>query len=397
MKEEEGTSYQHCPFKKFMNAENDTVTKMEPEITPVITTLEEAQIPAPKVTTPEEQIPAPEVTTPEEQIPAPKVTTPEEQIPTPKVTTPEEEIPAPEVIPSMNEYKDQLERSFRTIKEGDIIKGTVIGITETEVTLDLGYYTEGIIKLEELSNNPRFSIKADITLGEEISATILAEDDGHGNILLSRKRADDILAWEHLIEAMKSKKVVSVKISQAVKAGVVTYLYGVRAFIPASQLSMSYVEDLESWVGKEINAVVITASSEDNKLVLSGKEVEKDVVQKDKKSKMNKLQIGNVTTGRVEKITPYGAFVNIGEGLSGLVHISQICDRRIKSPSEVIKEGEEVTVKVIDIKDGKISLSMKEAGEKSEGFEGNLQAFSAYNSGEEATTGLASLLKNIKL
>jgi len=371
-----------------MNSENETVTAMEPEITPIITTPEEVQVTAPEVTTPEEaQIAAPEVTTHEE-----------EQIAAPEVTTHEEEkIAAPEVIPSMNEYKDQLERSFRTIKEGDIIKGTVIGITETEVTLDLGYYTEGIIKLEELSNDPRFSIKADITLGEEISATILEEDDGHGNILLSRKRADDILAWEHLTEAMKSKKVVTFKISQAVKAGVVTYLYGVRAFIPASQLSMSYVEDLESWVGKEINAIVITASSEDNKLVLSGKEVEKNVVQKDKKSKMNKLQIGIVTTGRVEKIAPYGAFVNIGDGLSGLVHISQICDRRIKSPSEVIKEGEEVTVKVIDIKDGKISLSMKEVGEKSEVFEDSQQAFSAYNSGEEATTGLAALLKNIKL
>lgn len=335
----------------------------------------------------------------EEQITLSYITNaPDNLVSTPD-TLVQEETPAapPEVIPSMNDYKDQLERSFRTLREGDIIKGTVIGITETEVSLDLGYYTEGIIKLEELSNDPRFSIKADITLGEEISATILEEDDGHGNILLSRKRADDILAWEHLTEAMKSKKVVTVKISQAVKAGVVTYLYGVRAFIPASQLSMTYVEDLETWVGKEIDVIVITASSEEKKLVLSGKEVERETVQKNKKSKINKLQIGIVTSGKVEKIAPYGAFVNIGEGLSGLVHISQICDRRIKSPSEVMKEGDEVTVKVIDIKDGKISLSMKEVGENSEVLEDIAEAYSTYNSGEEATTGLAALLKNIKL
>jgi small subunit ribosomal protein S1 len=251
-----------------------------------------------------------------------------------------EPVPPIEVIPSMDDFKEEIARSFKKIKEGDILTGTVIGISEAEVILDLRYYTEGIIKLEELSNDPSFSIKADVTLGEEISATVLREDDGQGHILLSRKRADDILAWEHLKEDMISKKVVRVKIAQAVNAGVVTYLYGVRAFIPASQLSLSYVEDLEAWVGREIDVTVITASQEDMKLVLSGKEVERDREKKDKGSKISRLQTGIVTTGTVEKIAPYGAFVNIGDGLSGLLHISQICDRRIKSPSEVIKEGE---------------------------------------------------------
>ncbi len=308
-----------------------------------------------------------------------------------------ETLEAPEVIPSMDDFKEEIARSFKKIKEGDILKGTVIGISEAEVILDLGYYTEGIIKLEELSNDPGFSIKADISLGEEVSATVLLEDDGHGNILLSRKRADDILAWEHLIEARDSKTVFTVKISQAVNGGVVTYLYGVRAFIPASQLSLTYVEDLISWVGKEVDVIVITASAEDKKLVLSGKEVERDLEKKDKRSKISRLQAGLVTTGTVEKIAPYGAFVNIGEGLSGLVHISQICGRRIKSPNEVIKEGEAVTVKIIDIRDGKISLSMKAVEEKEDVIEDVEEVPSTYTTGEEATTGLAALLKNIKL
>ncbi len=303
----------------------------------------------------------------------------------------------PEVIPSMDDFKDEIARSFKKIKEGDILKGTVIGISETEVILDLGYYTEGIIKLEELSNNPAFSIKADITMGEEISATVLREDDGKGHILLSRKRADDILAWDHLKEALKSKKVFTVKIAQAVNGGVITYLHGVRAFIPASQLSLTYVEDLDTWVGKEIDVLVITASAEDKKLVLSGKEVERDLEQKDRRSKISRLQVGIVTTGTVEKIAPYGAFINIGDGLSGLVHISQICGKRIKSPNEVIKEGETVTVKIIDIKDGKISLSMKAVEEKEEVHEDVEEVPSTYSTGEEATTGLAALLKNIKL
>ncbi|MDF2842870.1 MAG: hypothetical protein K0R00_1296 [Herbinix sp.] len=302
-----------------------------------------------------------------------------------------------EVIPSMDDFKEEIARSFKKINEGDILKGTVIGISEAEVTLDLGYYTEGIIKLEELSNDPGFSIKADVTLGEEISATVIREDDGHGHILLSRKRADDILAWDHLIEAMNSKKIYRVKISQAVNAGVVTYLHGIRAFIPASQLSMTYAEDLDAWVGKELDVIVITANAEDKKLVLSGKEVERDIELKERKGKISRLQVGIVTTGTVEKITTYGAFVNIGEGLSGLLHISQICDKRIKTPTEVIKEGQTITVKVLEVKDGKISLSMKAVEEKEDVIEDVEEAPASYTTGEEATTGLAALLKNIKL
>lgn len=312
-------------------------------------------------------------------------------------STEEEVTEIPEVIPSMDEFKEQINNSFKKIKEGDILKGTVIGISESEVTLDLGYYTEGIIKLDELSNNPSFSIKTDVIMGEELSATVIREDDGEGHILLSRKRADDILAWEHLKEALDTKRVVTVKISQSVNKGVVTYLYGIRAFIPASQLSLSYVEDLDTYVGKELEAIVITASESDNKLVLSAKEVEKGKAMIDKKNKINHLQRGIVTKGIVEKIEPYGAFVNIGEGLTGLVHISQICDRRIKSPNEVIKEGEEVTVKILDIKDGKISLSMKEVEDKEEIVAEADLAPASFSTGEEATTGLAALLKNIKL
>ncbi len=302
-----------------------------------------------------------------------------------------------EIIPSMDEFKEQINNSFKKINEGDLLKGTVIGITETEVTLDLGYYTEGIIKLEELSNDPRFSIKADVTLGEELSGTVLSQDDGHGHILLSKKKADDILAWEQLKNELDNRTVIKVKISQTVNSGVVCYHHGIRAFIPASQLSLSYVENLETWVGKEIDAIVITASEKDNKLVLSGKEVERERADKDRKSKLNQLQRGIVTTGTVEKLVPYGAFVNIGDRLSGLVHISQMSHKRIKSPSEVLKEGETITVKITDIKDGKISLSMTAVEDKENVMDDVIDAPSTYSSGEEATTGLGSLLKNIKL
>lgn len=307
------------------------------------------------------------------------------------------ETPEIEIIPSMNEFEDQINQSLHKIQEDELVKGTVIGISETEVTLDLGYYAEGIIKLEELSNDPRFSIKADIAIGEEITATVIREDDGEGNILLSKKKADDILSWNTLKDYMKNRTVVKVKIAQNVNGGVVTYLEGIRAFIPASQLSINYVEDLTSWVNKEIKAIVITVDEENQKLVLSGKEVERDLALADKNSKISHLQVGIITKGIVEKIAPYGAFVNIGDGLSGLVHISQICGKRIKSPNEVVKEGQEVTVKITEIKEGKVSLSMKAVEEKDDVVDSIDEVPFEYSTGGEVSTGLGNLLAKIKL
>ena len=303
---------------------------------------------------------------------------------------------------SMSDFEDEINRSFKKVREGDILSGTVIGVTESEVALDLGYYAEGIIKLEELSNDPRFSIKADIQVGDKVSGMVLREDDGQGNILLSMKRAAEVLAWDKLKEYMENRTILEVKLANAVNGGLVTYLEGIRAFVPASQLALTYVEELEEWEGKSLEVMVITVDEEKGKLILSGKEVAREKAEADRNSRINKLQKGLVTTGVIEKIAPYGCFVNIGEDLTGLVHISQICGKRIKSPNEVVKLGEEVRVKILDVKDGKISLSIKaveetvhEAGE--EVYEDVEEAPIEYSSGEEASTGLAALLKGIKL
>lgn len=298
---------------------------------------------------------------------------------------------------SMSEFEEAINRSFKKISEGDIISGTVIGISETEVALDLGYYAEGIIKVDELSNDPRFSIKADIQVGDNVSAMVLRDDDGRGNILLSMKRAADVLAWEKLEEYMKNRTIVEVKLANAVNGGLVTYLEGVRGFVPASQLSLTYVEELEEWEGKTIEVMVITADENNNKLILSGKEVAREKAEADRNSKINRLPKGLVTTGVIEKIAPYGCFVNIGEDLTGLVHISQICGKHIKSPNEVVKLGEEVKVKILDVKDGKISLSIKAVEEQEDVLEEVEEAPLEYTSGEEASTGLGALLKGIKL
>lgn len=307
-----------------------------------------------------------------------------------------EEKPA-EAIPSMDEFKDELNKSFKKISEGDVLTGTVIGVSDTEVTIDLNYYTEGIIPIDELSNDPRFSIKADIHVGDTVTAIVIDEDSSSGNIVLSMKNAADVLAWDTLKEAKESKKKYEVKIASAVNGGVITYVEGIRAFIPASQLTTHYVEDVESYVGQTLTAIVITVDEAAHKLVLSAKEVERELETIAKNTKISHLQVGLVTKGTIEKIVPYGAFVNIGDGLSGLVHISQICGKHIKSPNEVVKEGQEVTVKIIDVKDGKVSLSMKAVEEDADVVEDVEEVALEYTSGEEVGTGLGSLLAKLKL
>lgn len=301
-----------------------------------------------------------------------------------------------EAIPSMKDFEDEINRSFKRIDYGSVLTGTVIGIKDTEVIVDLGSYSEGIIPITELSHDPRFSIKADVVIGEQISGVILREDR-EGNIILSKKQADTLLSYDIVKEYMKNKTVKKVKVQEVVNGGVVTFLEGLRAFIPASQLSMSYVDDLSVYQHRELDVIVITVDEEKEKLILSAKELEKQLVAADKSKRISRLQVGIVTTGKIETIVPYGAFVDLGEGLSGLVHISQICGRRIKNPSEVVKEGMEVTVKITDIKDGKVSLSMKAVEEDAEiAVQGDNIPFE-YSSDGSISTGLGSLLANIKL
>lgn len=305
--------------------------------------------------------------------------------------TTEESIPAE----SMADYTEELEASFKKIQEGDILKGTVIAVSETEITLDLKYYTEGIIRLEDFTSDPNFNLKEDVHIGDELSATVIRTDDGQGHILLSSKEANDVLAWNKLKEYMEQSTNLTVKISGIVKSGVIAYLEGIRGFIPASKLSLNYVENLEDWLGRELEVRVITAEAEGKRLVLSAREILREKQDEARKAKISNVQVGLVTEGTVETIKPYGAFVNLGNGLSGLVHVSQISEKRIKSPDVVLSVGDRVKVKVTAIKDGKLSLSMK-ALQDTVAEEVKEEIFELPKA-EEATTSLASLFANIKL
>ena len=260
---------------------------------------------------------------------------------------------------TMKDYEKELEASFRTIQEGDVIKGTVIGVNEEEVTLDLKYYTQGIIKAADMSNDPAFSVMTDVHEGDVIEASVVKMDDGQGNILLSRKEANSVLAWDVLTGYLEEKKTIAVKVNDVVNAGVVAYLEGIRGFIPASHLALSYVENLEEYKGKTLEVRVITVDREKEKLVMSAREILREQAREEHDHKIAMIVPGTVFEGTVESLQPYGAFVDLKDGLSGLVHISQISQRRIKKPSEVLKVGDKVKVKVLNTNNGKISLSMK--------------------------------------
>ncbi|MBQ8038891.1 MAG: S1 RNA-binding domain-containing protein, partial [Lachnospiraceae bacterium] len=179
----------------------------------------------------------------------------------------------------------------------------------------------------------------------------------------------------------------------------ITYLEGIRAFIPASKLALTFVDDPTTYIGKTVQAVVITVNQKEQKLTLSVKDVLKEQEKQERNSRISRLVVGMVVTGTVEQIMPYGAFVSIGDDLSGLLHISQICGRRLKTPTEVIKIGDEVTVKIIDVKDGKVSLSMKAVEEDAEISE-EVEEVAPENyvfEDKTASNTMASLFANIKL
>ncbi len=298
---------------------------------------------------------------------------------------------------SMADYAAELEASFRKIREGDIIKGTVIAVDEEEAILDLKYYTQGIMKAEDFSNDPDFAVLEQVHVGDEVEAAVVSMDDGNGNIRLSKKEANDVLGWEKLQNYLDEETDLTVKVKEAVNGGVVAYLEGIRGFIPASLLALTYVEDLESYCGKTIPVRVITVDKEKEKLVLSAKVIAKEKAAEEQNHKISMLVPGSILEGTIESLTTYGAFVSLQDGLSGLVHISEICTKRIRKPSEVLTVGEKVRVKVLGTRDNKISLSMKAVEEELPTDTIDDAEAIEYTSGEEATTTLGDLFKNLKL
>lgn len=204
---------------------------------------------------------------------------------------------------------------------------------------------------------------------------------------------DNANPWNIVQKYLTQNTNLTVKVEGVVNGGVIAYVEGLRGFIPASKLSLSYIENLESYLLQEIEVRVIDADQAENRLILSAREILKEKQAEEMNARVQSMKVGSIVSGTVETVKPYGAFVRLENGLSGLVHISQISEKRIKTPSEVLKEGDELSVKVIGIKDGKISLSLKALEEKEEEVVEEVELPET----EAIGTSLGDLFKNIKL
>jgi small subunit ribosomal protein S1 len=230
-------------------------------------------------------------------------------------------------------------------------------------------------------NEERNTIMSEELLQEE---TTMADLEEH---------FDDANPWNVVQSYMENKTVLPVKVEGIVNGGAIAMVEGLRGFIPASKLSLSYIEDLETYLLKDIEVRVIEVNQAEERLILSAREILKEKEKKAMEEKIAGLKTGTVLTGKVESLQNYGAFVRLEDGLSGLVHVSQISQKRVKSPKDVLNVGDEVKVKIIGIKDGKISLSMKALEEREEAPVEKVEIPKSENIG----TSLGDLFKNLKL
>jgi len=263
---------------------------------------------------------------------------------------------------SMKDVMGNIEESMVHINSGDIVKGTVIAVNENEVLVNIGFMTDGVIAKEELSNEKEVNPSDILKVNDEIFVYIMKVNDGEGNVQLSKKRADSVKVWDKLQEILDQNKTFEITINEIVKGGATAYVEGIRAFIPASQISNSYIENLQDFKGKTLEVKIIELEKENKKLVLSRKAIEKEENEAKGNLVWDELKKGDMRKGVVTRLAKFGAFVDLG-GVDGLIHISELSWKRVQDPSEVVSVGDELEVRVIDLdrEKGRISLGLKAA------------------------------------
>jgi 4-hydroxy-3-methylbut-2-enyl diphosphate reductase len=268
------------------------------------------------------------------------------------------------VNPEVEKNEDMAENYEMTIKKlhtGQIIEGTVVKVTDTEIMVNVGYKSEGIVPANELSYISKENPTEGINEGDQIKVYVVKIDDGEGNLILSKRKADSEIAWEEAEKSLEEKTAVSVKIVEEVKGGVIADFYGLKAFMPASHIDITFAPDLKAYIGQMVSAKVIEMEKGKNRIVLSRKASIEEEQRKKKEETWNRIEEGMVVDGVVRRLTNFGAFVDIG-GVDGLIHISELSWGRINHPGEVVAEGEPVKVKILKLDKGKdrISLGLKQ-------------------------------------
>lgn len=260
---------------------------------------------------------------------------------------------------TMADLMAEVDKSMTRIYRGQVLPATVALVNEQGVIVNIGYQADGVIPWNEISVEEVDS--SSIKEGDTFDVTVLKIDDGEGNVLVSKKKAEEQNVLNEIEAMFNEKKTFTVRVKEVVKGGVIAPFKGLRAFIPGSQLTNTFVEDLNAFVGKEIEVEIIEFVAKNKKLVLSGKRLAAAAADAAKAAKLATLEEGTKLQGTVTKLMPYGAFVDLG-GVEGLVHNNDLSWVHIKHPSDVVKEGDKVDVVIlsVDKENGKVALSLKD-------------------------------------
>ena len=258
-------------------------------------------------------------------------------------------------------FEEMLDQSFKPLHSGRIVKGTVIRVTPTEVTVDLGYKSDGIITRQEFSDDTTTELAELAKPGDVFDVFVIRVNDGDGNILASKKKLDNQQNIKLLEAALEEKTVVTGKITEIIKGGLLANIHGCRVFIPSSQVSNRFVEDLSQFKGQEMNLHMLEIDRSKRRYVAGRKELAAQEAREKREEMYAKLEEGQRIEGTVSRLVDFGAFVDIG-GIDGLIHVSEMAWKRVRKASDVLQIGDKVTVTVIavDKTKNKISLSLKD-------------------------------------
>ena len=255
-------------------------------------------------------------------------------------------------------FEQMLEESLKTIRNGEVVEGTVIDVKPDEIILNIGYKSDGIITRNEYTNDNNVDLTTVVSVGDTMEAKVLKVNDGEGQVLLTYKRLAAEKGSERLKEAFENGEVLTGTVSQVLDGGLSVVLDETRIFIPASLVSDTYERDLGKYKDQEIRFVLTEFNPRRRRIIGDRKQLL--VAEKERKQKelLEKINIGDVIEGTVKNITDFGAFIDLG-GADGLLHISEMSWGRVDNPKKIYKVGDTVKVFIKDIKDTKIALSVK--------------------------------------
>jgi small subunit ribosomal protein S1 len=263
-------------------------------------------------------------------------------------------------IGSEEELLAAIDATIKNFNDGDIVEGVIVKVDRDEVLLDIGYKTEGVIPSRELAIKHDVDPSEVVSVGDEVEALVLQKEDKEGRLILSKKRAQYERAWGSIEQIKEEDGVVTGTVIEVVKGGLILDI-GLRGFLPASLVEMRRVRDLQPYVGKQIEAKIIELDKNRNNVVLSRRAWLEQTQSEVRTTFLKELQKGQVRSGVVSSIVNFGAFVDLGGGVDGLVHVSELSWKHIDHPGEVVEVGDEVTVEVLDVDMDRerVSLSLK--------------------------------------